>query len=63
MRKTLFIVVLALGLVSCGNEEETACTTAGGNWEVDHFVPVVVMVGKAPVVQMTPVYACELAHD
>jgi len=60
MGKALLIVVLALGLTACSNEEKTACTTSGGSWEVDHFQPIVVMAGKTSVIQMLPVYACEV---
>jgi hypothetical protein len=60
MRKTLLIIVLALGLTACSNDEKTACTTAGGKWKVDHMQPVVVMAGKTPVIQMLPIYACEV---
>jgi len=62
MRKTLLIVVLALSLTACSNDEKTACTTAGRNWKVDHLQPVVIMVGKTPVIQMMPIYACEVAN-
>jgi len=60
MRKTLLIVVLALGLTACSNEEKTACTTKGGSWKVDHLERVVVIIGKTPVIQMRPVYVCEV---
>jgi hypothetical protein len=62
MNKTLLIVVLALSLTACSNDKKTACTTASGNWEIDHLQPVVIMAGKTPVIQMVPIYACEVAN-
>lgn len=66
LKVTALLGVAALLITGCSSgpaEEQIACETRGGSWEVAYYMPIVTMAGKVPVTTYVPVYGCDEANS